>query len=237
MRAPVLATPTAAVLLVLGLAGCGSSNDGGSGSEQKATVKAGNTTCDVSDTSFAAGKVAFDVQNTGSDVTEVYVYGKGDGGTYDKIVGEVENIAPGTSRDLDVNVGGGEYEVACKPGQKGDGIRTEIHVTGAGTTGSEAAYDREVEVQAGDFAFKGLEGFTAKAGEKIEFKLENEGKVTHNLTIFDGSGKEVGEVADVAPGKDGEAVVDLDAAGTYTYKCTIGSHAEQGMTGTFTVSP
>jgi uncharacterized cupredoxin-like copper-binding protein len=235
MRAPVLTTSTAAALLVLGLAGCGS-NDSGSSGGQRATVKAGNTTCDLSTTSFTAGEVTLDVENTGSDVTEVYVYGKGDSGKYDKVVGEVENIAPGTSRDLEAKLGGGEYQVACKPGQKGDGIRTEIHVTGAGSTGSEAAYDREVEVQATDFAFTGLAGFTAKAGEKIEFKLENEGKVAHNLTFFDASGKEVGEVADVEPGKDGEAVVDLDEAGTYTYKCTIGSHAEQGMTGTFTVS-
>lgn len=237
MRAPVLATSAATVLLGLALTGCGSSDGGGSGATQKATVKAGNTTCDVSSTSFTSGKVAFDVDNTGSDVTEVYVYGQGGSGRYDKVVGEVENIAPGTSRRMEVTVGGGEYQVACKPGQKGDGIRTEIHVTGAGATETEQAYDREVEVQATEFAFKGLAGFTAKAGEKIELQLENEGKVPHNLTVFDGSGKQVGGVSTVEPGKDGEAVIDLDAAGTYTYRCTIDGHADQGMKGTFTVTP
>jgi uncharacterized cupredoxin-like copper-binding protein len=236
MRAPALATAaTAAVLLSLGLSGCGS-DDGGTSGSQSASVKAGNTTCDLSSTSFTAGEITLDVENTGSDVTEVYVYGKGNDGKYDEVVGEVENVAPGTSRDLRAAVGGGEYEVACKPGQKGDGIRTEIHVTGAAATHSEAAYDREVKVTATDFAFTGLSGFTAKAGEKIEFKLENDGQVTHNLTFFDASGAEVGKVADVAPGKDGEAVVDVDKAGTYTYTCTIGSHADQGMQGTFTVS-
>jgi uncharacterized cupredoxin-like copper-binding protein len=237
MRTPVLAsTTTAAVLLALTLAGCGSSDDGDAAGAQKVTVKAGNTTCDLSSTSFTAGEITLDVENTGSDVTEVYVYGKGDEGKFDQIVGEVENIAPGTSRDFEVKVGGGEYEIACKPGQKGDGIRTEIHVTGAAATHSEAAYDREVEVTATDFAFKGLEGFTAKTGEKIEFKLENDGKASHNLTFFDASGAEIGEVETVAAGKDGEAVVDFDKAGTYTYRCTIGNHAEQGMEGTVTVS-
>lgn len=236
MRAPALATTaTAAVLLALGLSGCGSDSDDKAGS-QSATVKAGTTTCDVSPTTFTAGTVVFDVTNDGSDVTEVYVYGKGDEGKFDKVVGEVEDIAPGTSRELRASVGGGEYEIACKPGQKGDGIRTEIHVTGTAATQSEAAYDREVEVTATDFAFKGLEGFTAKAGEKIEFKLENDGKASHNLTFFDASGAEIGEVETIAAGKDGEAVVDFEKAGTYTYRCTIGNHAEQGMEGTVTVS-
>src|SRR6185369_2009275 len=101
---------------------------------------------------------------------------------------------------------------------------------------SEAAYDREVEVTASDFHFEGLEGFTAKAGEKIEFKLENKGKAEHNLEFFDAAGKEIGGVDEVEPGEDAEAVVELEKAGTYTYRCTVDGNADKGMQGTFTVS-
>lgn len=234
MRAPVL--PTLAVALTLALSGCGGDSDGGTGgSTQRVDVAAGDTTCTLSETSFAAGKIALDVTNEGKDVTEVYVYGKGGSGKFDKVVGEVENIAPGTSRDFEVDVTEGEYEVACKPGQKGDGIRTEIEVSGEGGS-SEAAYDREVEVSATDFAFSGLAGLAVKTGEKIEFKLSNKGAATHNLTVLAADGTEVGKVADVAPGAEGEAIIAFAKAGTYTYKCTIGTHAEQGMEGTFTVS-
>jgi uncharacterized cupredoxin-like copper-binding protein len=234
MRAPVL--PVLAAVACLALSGCGSSSDtGASGGTQKATVKAGDSTCALSTTDFAAGKVELEVENTGKDVTEVYVYGKSDRGAFDKVVGEVENIAPGATRDLDVSLGGGEYEVACKPGQKGDGIRTEIEVSGDASK-SEAAYDREVEVAATDFHFEGLDGFTAKVGEKVELKLENKGKAEHNLKVYDASGKEVGGVPNVEPGKDGEAVVELEKAGTYTYRCTVDGHADKGMEGTFTVS-
>lgn len=235
MRAPVL--PTLAVVLCLALSGCGKDSDSTlTTTRQKAVVKAGDTTCDVSQKEFTAGEIAFEVENAGKDVTEVYVYGKGGDGDFDQIVGEVENIAPGTGRELEVKVGGGEYEVACKPGQTGDGIRTGIEVSGAAATSTESAYDREVEVEATDFAFKGLTGFTAKAGEKIEFKLENKGRAPHDLVFFDSTGKEIGKVDTVEAGKTGEAIVEFETAGTYSYTCEIGNHADQGMHGTLTVS-
>jgi uncharacterized cupredoxin-like copper-binding protein len=235
MRAPVL--PTVTVTLCLALAGCGTSGSSSSGKGQKATVKAGDSTCALSSTDFAAGKVELEVQNTGKDVTEVYVYAKSDKGAFDKVVGEVENIAPGATRDLDVTLGGGDYEVACKPGQKGDGIRTKLTVSGAEAAGDDdAKYDREVEVTAKEYAFTGLAGFTAKVGEKIEFKLENKGTMQHELEILGPDGKDVGEVGPTDAGEDGEVVIELTTAGTYTYLCGIADHASRGMKGTFTVS-
>jgi uncharacterized cupredoxin-like copper-binding protein len=223
------------LVLPLLLAGCGS--DSSSASAAKATVKAGDSTCELSKDEFAAGSVEFEVENTGKDTTEVYVYGKGAGGDFDKVVGEVENVAPGTSRDFTVKVGGGTYEVACKPGQKGDGIRKTITVTGAAPTGTvEAAYDREVEVQATDFAFVGFDGFTAEVGERIEFKLENKSTSNqHELEILDAAGNNLGEVGPTDPGKNGETVIQFTKPGTYTYKCGIADHAGKGMQGTFVV--
>ena len=223
----------------LALAGCGSSggSTGSTGSSGKVAVKAGDSTCEVAKTAFdKGGKITFDVENVGKDVTEVYVYGKGSSGKFDKVVGEVENVAPGTGRDFEVDVTGGEYQVACKPGQKGEGIRTEITVAGAAGK-AEAEYDREVEVTARDYSLVGLSGFTGKVGEKIELKLKNTSSDNqHELEVFGPDGKKVGEVGPTQPGEEGEVVIELATAGTYTYMCGIDGHAGKGMKGTFTVT-
>lgn len=112
-----------ALLAVPALSACG-----GSGSGVAVKVAAKDNACEVAKTALTAGSYTFKVSNEGSQVTEVYVYGK-QGGRFSKIVGEAENIGPGTSRDLTVKLGGGTYEVACKPGQKGDGIRQKITVS------------------------------------------------------------------------------------------------------------
>lgn len=101
-------------------------------------VDAGDATCHVARTDLTAGAVAFAATNKGSSVTEVYGYGEQDG-AYRKIIGEVENIGPGTTRTLDVTLAPGSYEVACKPGQKGDGIRTRVTVSGSAAASGMAS--------------------------------------------------------------------------------------------------
>lgn len=201
------------------------------------SVRAGDNSCDVARTVFdEAGKVSFEVQNIGRDVTEVYVYGKGSDGDFDKVVGEVENVAPGTQRNFAVDLSGGEFEVACKPGQKGDGIRTAITVAGKAAEAT-SEYDREIEIVATDYAFRGLDGFTATAGEKIEFKLRNASETEqHEFEVFGPDGQVLGEVGPTDPGEEGEVVLELAAPGTYRYECGIVDHADRGMAGTFEVS-
>jgi iron uptake system component EfeO len=89
------------------------------------TVNASDSSCKVSPTDLEAGPSTFKVTNKGSKVTEFYVYAEGD-----RIMGEVENIGPGLSRNLVVDLPKGTYEGACKPGMVGDGIREKISVTG-----------------------------------------------------------------------------------------------------------
>ncbi len=125
---PALALPALLCLLAAPvLAACGDSDPDAGGAT--VAVEASDDACKVSDTELEAGPVTFEVTNKGSKVTEVYVYGE-QGGEFSKIISEVENIGPGTSRDLSVDLGGGTYEIACKPGQTGDGIRTKITVSG-----------------------------------------------------------------------------------------------------------
>jgi uncharacterized cupredoxin-like copper-binding protein len=216
----VLSRPSA--LLFLGalaplLAACGG-DDGGSSSTSGTTVAvaASEDSCKVERTKLEAGAVTLAVTNKGSSATEVYVYGEKDG-EYTRVIGEVENIGPGTSRDLDVDLAGGSYEVACKPGQKGDGIRTRLTVSGerASSTeeGEESGYDREIELATDGQAITGLDG-GATTGERIEFTLTNGADGPRVLELKNPDGGVAGEV-DVEAGATGEVVVELDAAGTW----------------------
>ncbi len=88
-------------------------------------VAATDTECKVAATEVAAGTSTFTITNGGSKVTEFYVYAAGD-----RVMGEVENIAPGLTREVIVELPAGVYETACKPGMTGKGIRGPLKVTG-----------------------------------------------------------------------------------------------------------
>lgn len=91
------------------------------------TVTSTDTSCEVSTGTATSGTLAFSVANSGSQVTEFYLLAK-DGL---RIVGEVENIAPGASRTLTVVAQPGDYFTLCKPGMVGDGVgRAAFSVTG-----------------------------------------------------------------------------------------------------------
>jgi iron uptake system component EfeO len=92
------------------------------------TVQASDDACTVSAPAAPSGNLTFSVTNAGSKVTEFYLLGE-DGL---RIVGEVENIGPGLSRDLVVTAPPGSYYTACKPGMVGDGIRGVFAVTDSG---------------------------------------------------------------------------------------------------------
>ena len=131
------AVPCLAALAALSLAGCGSddSDEGAAGSAAVSTsvdVSSTADTCKLSAVEAPAGKVTFTVKNDGKDATEFYVY---DAAGL-KVVSEVENIGPGLSRDLSVDLKVGTYTTACKPGMKGDGIRAPFTVTEGATADS-----------------------------------------------------------------------------------------------------
>ena len=153
-RLPLLAVGAIAALTT---AAC-SSDDGGSGSSgggeaaDTITVAASDDACDVDAAELPAGTHEFRITNGGSQVTEFYVYAEGD-----RVMGEVENIAPGLTRPLLVELPAGDYETACKPGMVGDGIRADLTVTGEAEQLGEdetlaqasADYQRYVQSQTG----------------------------------------------------------------------------------------
>ena len=112
----------------------------------------------------------------------------------------------------------GTYEVACKPGQTGDGIRTTVTVTGAGDGAAsgesdDEAYDREIELSTDGTALDGLTG-GAEQGERIEFTLTNDASAARTLELKDPSGAVAGEV-EVQAGATEGIVVELGTAGTW----------------------
>ena len=117
-----------ALTLAVLTAACGGSDDGNGGGAAAAEtipVAASDDSCDVEASELEAGTHEFEVTNGGTKITEFYVYAEGD-----RVMAEVENIAPGLSRPLLVELPAGEYETACKPGMIGDGIRNPLTVTG-----------------------------------------------------------------------------------------------------------
>lgn len=94
---------------------------------QTISVTSTETECKVSAASATSGTVVFEVANAGERTTEFYVLA--DDGL--RIVGEVENIAPGSSRTLTVQLQPGNYFTTCKPGMIGAGVgQAEFSVSG-----------------------------------------------------------------------------------------------------------
>ncbi len=126
-KTPSLAVLAGAAVLVT-LAACDSKSDapGAAAAGGPIKVAASDTACEVSATTADAGNLTFEITNKGTKVTEFYLYAEGD-----RIMGEVENIAPGLNRRLIVEVAdAGKYQTACKPGMAGTGIRGDFTVTG-----------------------------------------------------------------------------------------------------------
>ncbi|MFF2061142.1 iron uptake system protein EfeO [Streptomyces sp. NPDC058200] len=142
-------TAAAAVAALTAVTGCAEKSDATAG-DGAVQVIAKDDSCEVSKKEFPAGHVELAVENKGSKVTEVYVLFPDD-----RIVTERENIGPGTKAKVTAEVKAGSYEIVCKPGMKGEGIRQKVTVTG-GTAAKRspemdtavAAYRTYVQAQA-----------------------------------------------------------------------------------------
>lgn len=160
LRALALALVPAVPLLAACTSAAETADDGDAGAGPIA-VTSTDDECRLSADSAAGGAVTFAVTNDGGEVTEFYLLAA-DGVA---VVGEVENIGPGLTRELTVELAAGRYVAACKPGMTGDGIRADFTVTDAGTTattvdaeraaqldGATAAYERYVQTEAAALA-------------------------------------------------------------------------------------
>jgi iron uptake system component EfeO len=149
VRALVLAS-TCAVFAVPLVAGCtdntATDNAGAAANAnpRALTVQSTDTECKVSANTAPSGPLTFAVTNGGSKVTEFYLYGE-DGL---RIIGEVENIGPGITRELVMRVEPGSYITACKPGMIGEGIRAPFSVSDSGEEQQASGNDAELVEEA-----------------------------------------------------------------------------------------
>lgn len=131
----------AAVTALTAVTGCAEKADAGGDGAVK--LIATDTSCEVSKKTFPSGHLQLAVENKGSKVTEVYVLYPDD-----RIVTERENIGPGTKANITAEIKAGSYEIACKPGMKGDGIRQKVEATGG------KAVKRDPELDAAVAAYR-----------------------------------------------------------------------------------
>ncbi|MEU2551855.1 iron uptake system protein EfeO [Streptomyces sp. NPDC013313] len=118
-------TAAATVAALTALSACTAKSDAGDG--KAIEVTAADSRCDTSAKSVPAGQVTLKIENKGSKATEVEIVFPDD-----RIVSEKENIGPGTKYTLTAEVKAGTYEIACRPGMKGHGVRQKLTVTGGG---------------------------------------------------------------------------------------------------------
>ncbi|UFR04828.1 EfeM/EfeO family lipoprotein [Streptomyces sp. Go40/10] len=135
VRLTVTAAATAAALTALSACTAKSDAKGGDAIQ----VTAADSKCDTSSTSVPAGQVTLKIENKGSKATEVEILFPDD-----RIVSEKENIGPGTKYTLTAEVKAGSYEIACRPGMKGHGVRQKLTVTGGGGAKRDPRLDKAV---------------------------------------------------------------------------------------------
>lgn len=133
----LLATAASALLV---LTGCTDNAPADPDDARSLSVVATDSSCEVSATQAPSGTLTFAVTNSGAQVTEFYLLGS-DGL---RIIGEVENIGPGLTRELVVTAAPGKYFSACKPGMVGEGIRADFEVTDSGELVAPTGADAEL---------------------------------------------------------------------------------------------
>jgi len=121
---------------LLALAGCGSTSPESDGAKAVA-VKLTDAGCDPAKLSLPAGPATFEVANDGADaVSEFEIL---DGG---RILGEVENLAPGLSGRFSLTLRPGSYVTYCPGGKSVEhGV---LEVAGGAVAGTSAAAARAV---------------------------------------------------------------------------------------------
>jgi uncharacterized cupredoxin-like copper-binding protein len=127
-----------ALVAVLGAVGCSSEADGGGGASVTATLTDSSLT--LSPSSASAGPITFQANNDGTTTHELYVFatdlpvdqlpvedGKVQEADGVEFLSEVEDVAPGTSKDLSTDLEVGNYVLLCNiPGHYEAGVRASF---------------------------------------------------------------------------------------------------------------
>jgi iron uptake system component EfeO len=82
-------------------------------------------------------------------------------------MGEVENITPGLSRELRVELPAGTYQTACKPGMIGTGIRNDLTVSGSAPALTEDAALQQATASYTRYITSQSEALVARTGDFV----------------------------------------------------------------------
>jgi uncharacterized cupredoxin-like copper-binding protein len=129
----------ALIVIAVTIAACADDASPGSTTEVDAALTDASLTLDRQE--VPSGRISFEISNEGTMVHEFEVFvgsaadlqiakNVADTSGMD-LVEEIEDIAPGTSITLDVNLDPGDYVIICNlPGHVASGMVTELTVTG-----------------------------------------------------------------------------------------------------------
>ncbi|MFF7990753.1 iron uptake transporter permease EfeU [Kitasatospora xanthocidica] len=126
-RRPRWVLPTALVAVPVVVAGAVIAVSDGK-QESSATVTVAEKDCGKGFGTPRPGQQVFQMHNTGDKVSEVYLVDPGSGAVY----GEIEGLAPGTTRALTATIGSGDYAWRCVPTGGSAVTSAAVHVTGGG---------------------------------------------------------------------------------------------------------
>jgi iron uptake system component EfeO len=134
VTARILSVAASGVVALLALSACGGSGDGGtSGEGRTVDITLTDAGCDPARLELGSGPVTFQVENDGAEAISEFEILDGD-----RVLGEVENIAPGLSGHFSLTLEPGEFTMYCPGGKTAE--RGPLVVTGTGTkTSAEAA--------------------------------------------------------------------------------------------------
>lgn len=136
MQKKILLAPVGAgIAAALLLSGCTDNTTTAAATSGGLTVSESESECTLSAAEAPSGQVTFTVTNSGSKVNEFEVLAADSL----RIVGELENIGPGVTRDVTVQLEPGDYQTACVPGMIGAGTRAPFKVTDSGSTATVSA--------------------------------------------------------------------------------------------------
>ncbi|MFJ9841467.1 iron uptake transporter permease EfeU [Kitasatospora sp. NPDC101155] len=94
--------------------------------DSAATVSVSEQECGKGFADPQPGQQVFQMHNTGDKVSEVYLVNPGTGAVY----GEIEGLAPGTTRALTATIGSGDYAWRCVPTGGKSVTSAAVHVSG-----------------------------------------------------------------------------------------------------------
>ncbi|MEV7602004.1 iron uptake transporter permease EfeU [Kitasatospora sp. NPDC089797] len=117
--------PTAAIAVPVVVAGAVIAVSDGK-QDSSATVAVSEKECGKGFGDPQPGQQVFQMHNTGDKVSEVYLVNPGTGSVY----GEIEGLAPGTTRALTATIGSGDYAWRCVPTGGTTVTSATVHITG-----------------------------------------------------------------------------------------------------------